>query len=169
MASRIPNCDAASSIWSSKSPTIRSEPAGRARRGARRRPRCPHLTALWDAAKTTYASAGAVPAAGPNHITSTTASLLRGVCPSVTRKLSVHQRIGFRRSSGQGLRPDLGRHPRRLHRQRRQARHRRRQPINTRLGCETLATTNKIVIAGEGRGQLRCSARYGSRRSSTAS
>jgi S-adenosylmethionine synthetase len=25
--------------------------------------------------------------------------------------------------------------------------------INTRLGCETLATTNKIVIAGEGRGQ----------------
>src|SRR5215204_4298089 len=24
---------------------------------------------------------------------------------------------------------------------------------NTRLGCETLATTNKIVIAGEGRGQ----------------
>ena len=33
-----------------------------------------------------------------------------------------HQRIGFRRPSGQGLRPDLGRHPRRLHRQRRQAR-----------------------------------------------
>ena len=26
--------------------------------------------------------------------------------------------------------------------------------INTRLGCETLTTTNKIVIAGEGRGQL---------------
>jgi S-adenosylmethionine synthetase len=26
--------------------------------------------------------------------------------------------------------------------------------VNTRLGCETLATTNKIVIAGEGRGQL---------------
>ena len=26
--------------------------------------------------------------------------------------------------------------------------------INTRLGCETLCTTNKIVIAGEGRGQL---------------
>ncbi|MDO8877709.1 MAG: S-adenosylmethionine synthetase N-terminal domain-containing protein, partial [Pseudolabrys sp.] len=25
--------------------------------------------------------------------------------------------------------------------------------INTRLGCETLTTTNKIVIAGEGRGQ----------------
>ena len=25
--------------------------------------------------------------------------------------------------------------------------------INTRLGCETLCTTNKIVIAGEGRGQ----------------
>ena len=24
---------------------------------------------------------------------------------------------------------------------------------NTRLGCETLTTTNKIVIAGEGRGQ----------------
>src|SRR5262249_60427611 len=24
----------------------------------------------------------------------------------------------------------------------------------TRLGCETLCTTNKIVIAGEGRGQL---------------
>ena len=27
-------------------------------------------------------------------------------------------------------------------------------PVNTRLGCETLCTTNKIVIAGEGRGQL---------------
>jgi S-adenosylmethionine synthetase len=26
--------------------------------------------------------------------------------------------------------------------------------INTRLGCETLCTTNKIVIAGEGRGQF---------------
>jgi S-adenosylmethionine synthetase len=26
--------------------------------------------------------------------------------------------------------------------------------INTRLGCETLTTTNKVVIAGEGRGQL---------------
>ena len=26
--------------------------------------------------------------------------------------------------------------------------------INTRLGCETLCTTNKIVVAGEGRGQL---------------
>src|SRR6266568_2593912 len=25
--------------------------------------------------------------------------------------------------------------------------------VNTRLGCETLSTTNKIVIAGEGRGQ----------------
>jgi S-adenosylmethionine synthetase len=25
--------------------------------------------------------------------------------------------------------------------------------VNTRLGCETLATTNKLVIAGEGRGQ----------------
>ena len=26
--------------------------------------------------------------------------------------------------------------------------------VNTRLGCETLSTTNKIVIAGEGRGQV---------------
>jgi S-adenosylmethionine synthetase len=26
--------------------------------------------------------------------------------------------------------------------------------VNTRLGCETLTTTNKIVVAGEGRGQL---------------
>ena len=26
-------------------------------------------------------------------------------------------------------------------------------PINTRLGCETLTTTNKVVIAGECRGQ----------------
>ena len=25
--------------------------------------------------------------------------------------------------------------------------------VNTRLGCETLSTTNKIIIAGEGRGQ----------------
>ena len=25
--------------------------------------------------------------------------------------------------------------------------------VNTRLGCETLCTTNKIIVAGEGRGQ----------------
>jgi S-adenosylmethionine synthetase len=32
---------------------------------------------------------------------------------------------------------------------------------NTRLGCETLATTNKIVIAGEGRGQAPWFVRHG--------
>ena len=34
--------------------------------------------------------------------------------------------------------------------------------VNTRLGCETLATTNKIVIAGEGRGQAPLFRKYGS-------
>jgi S-adenosylmethionine synthetase len=33
--------------------------------------------------------------------------------------------------------------------------------VNTRLGCETLATTNKIVIAGEGRGQPPLFNKYG--------
>jgi len=33
--------------------------------------------------------------------------------------------------------------------------------VNTRLGCETLATTNKIVIAGEGRGQAPLFKKYG--------
>jgi S-adenosylmethionine synthetase len=33
--------------------------------------------------------------------------------------------------------------------------------VNTRLGCETLATTNKIVIAGEGRGQAPLFTKYG--------
>ena len=33
--------------------------------------------------------------------------------------------------------------------------------VNTRLGCETLCTTNKIVIAGEGRGQAPLFAKYG--------
>ena len=33
--------------------------------------------------------------------------------------------------------------------------------VNTRLGCETLCTTNKIVIAGEGRGQAPLFTRYG--------
>jgi S-adenosylmethionine synthetase len=33
---------------------------------------------------------------------------------------------------------------------------------NTRLGCETLATTNKIVIAGEGRGQAPLFNKFGS-------
>jgi S-adenosylmethionine synthetase len=33
--------------------------------------------------------------------------------------------------------------------------------VNTRLGCETLCTTNKIVIAGEGRGQPPLFQRYG--------
>ena len=34
--------------------------------------------------------------------------------------------------------------------------------VNTRLGCETLATTNKIVIAGEGRGQAPLFKKFGS-------
>jgi S-adenosylmethionine synthetase len=34
--------------------------------------------------------------------------------------------------------------------------------VNTRLGCETLATTNKIVIAGEGRGQSPLFSKFGS-------
>ncbi|MEA2947949.1 MAG: S-adenosylmethionine synthetase, partial [Alphaproteobacteria bacterium] len=34
--------------------------------------------------------------------------------------------------------------------------------VNTRLGCETLCTTNKIVIAGEGRGQSPLFTKYGS-------
>ncbi|HEX4828121.1 MAG TPA: methionine adenosyltransferase, partial [Xanthobacteraceae bacterium] len=33
--------------------------------------------------------------------------------------------------------------------------------VNTRLGCETLCTTNKIVIAGEGRGQAPLFSKYG--------
>lgn len=33
--------------------------------------------------------------------------------------------------------------------------------VNTRLGCETLATTNKIIIAGEGRGQAPLFRKYG--------
>ncbi len=33
--------------------------------------------------------------------------------------------------------------------------------VNTRLGCETLATTNKVVIAGEGRGQAPFFKKYG--------
>ena len=36
--------------------------------------------------------------------------------------------------------------------------------VNTRLGCETLCTTNKIVIAGEGRGRLADPARTPGRR-----
>jgi S-adenosylmethionine synthetase len=35
--------------------------------------------------------------------------------------------------------------------------------VNTRLGCETLTTTNKIVIAGEGRGQAPLFTKYGDR------
>src|SRR5436309_14472572 len=34
--------------------------------------------------------------------------------------------------------------------------------VNTRLGCETLCTTNKIVIAGEGRGRPPLFHKYGS-------
>ncbi len=35
--------------------------------------------------------------------------------------------------------------------------------VNTRLGCETLCTTNKIIIAGEGRGQKPLFNRYGNK------
>jgi S-adenosylmethionine synthetase len=35
--------------------------------------------------------------------------------------------------------------------------------VNTRLGCETLCTTNKIVIAGEGRGQAPLFTKHGSK------
>jgi S-adenosylmethionine synthetase len=34
--------------------------------------------------------------------------------------------------------------------------------LNTRLGCETLATTNKIVVAGEGRASEPYMRKYGS-------
>ena len=40
--------------------------------------------------------------------------------------------------------------------------------VNTRLGCETLTTTNKIVIAGEGRGQSPLFKKYGSQAVITA-
>ena len=40
--------------------------------------------------------------------------------------------------------------------------------VNTRLGCETLLTTNKIVIAGEGRGQAPLFSKHGTRRRSIA-
>ena len=33
--------------------------------------------------------------------------------------------------------------------------------VNTRLGCETLATTNKIVVAGEGRASEPYMRKYG--------
>jgi S-adenosylmethionine synthetase len=35
--------------------------------------------------------------------------------------------------------------------------------VNTRLGCETLCTTNKIVVAGEGRGQSPLFTKHGSK------
>jgi S-adenosylmethionine synthetase len=35
--------------------------------------------------------------------------------------------------------------------------------VNTRLGCETLCTTNKIIIAGEGRGQKPLFNKYGNK------
>ena len=35
--------------------------------------------------------------------------------------------------------------------------------VNTRLGCETLCTTNKIVVAGEGRGQAPLFTKHGER------
>jgi S-adenosylmethionine synthetase len=37
--------------------------------------------------------------------------------------------------------------------------------VNTRLGCETLCTTNKIIIAGEGRGQAPLFHKYGNKAS----
>ena len=40
--------------------------------------------------------------------------------------------------------------------------------VNTRLGCETLCTTNKIIVAGEGRGQAPLSTSMARRRSSIA-
>ena len=46
----------------------------------------------------------------------------------MTHQLSVHQRVRFGGPSRQGLRPDFGCHPRCLHRERHQARHRRREP-----------------------------------------
>ena len=36
--------------------------------------------------------------------------------------------------------------------------------VNTRLGCETLCTTNKVVIAGEGRGQAPLFHKFGNQR-----
>ena len=58
-------------------------------------------------------------------------------------ELSLHQRIRFRRPSRQGLRPHLRRGRRRLS----------HAPIPRRASpVETLATTNRVVLAGEVRG-----------------
>ena len=55
------------------------------------------------------------------------------------QQLSLHVRIGFGRSPRQGRRPDFRRRRRPVHRPRPEA----------RVACETLVTTNRIVLAGE--------------------
>ena len=69
-------------------------------------------------------------------------------------ELSLHLRIRFRRPSGQGLRPHLRRD--RRSGLSRSARRPAWIPWDVRVACETLATTNRVVIAGEVRVPIRC-------------
>ena len=66
--------------------------------------------------------------------------------PGGTQILSVHQRVRFRGPPRQGLRPHLRRDRRPVLPRRPQGRHR---SLGIRVACETLATTNRVVIAGE--------------------
>ena len=67
----------------------------------------------------------------------------------VAQELPVHQRERVRGPSRQGLRPDLGRGGRSLLPRRAEG---RLDLWQLRVACETLATTNRVVIAGETRG-----------------
>ena len=69
--------------------------------------------------------------------------------PCGTQILPVHERVRFRGPPRQGLRPHLRRGRRSVLPRGPQGRHR---PLAIRAACETLATTNQVVIAGETRG-----------------
>jgi len=79
------------------------------------------------------------------------------------RQLSVHQRVRVGGASRQGLRSNFGRCSCAFIANDLKLGIADESAVNTRLGCETLCTTNKIVIAGEGRGQAPLFHKHGDR------
>ena len=85
------------------------------------------LTAQGYAATTTRTSAWPWPRGVSSEASDFRARYEGSVSLCDARQLSVHKRVRVGRPSRQGLRPNFGCHPRCLHRERHQARHRRRE------------------------------------------
>ena len=104
--------------------------------------RCSRL--LLVAAAIAVAAQGALRAAHKDIFISALSHSSKDRASAMRSNYLLHVRIGFRRPSRQGRRPDFRRHRRSVP---------RRKDPEARVACETLTTTNRVVLAGEIRGR----------------